>query len=157
FRAAQVVTGMEDGDRTEVLRGLEDGAQVVVSGQFLIDSEASLKGVEARLNEPAQPTSDPASAPQRYESQATIAEIGQDTVTLAHDAIPALKWGPMTMEFKLPARDQRPASLKVGDPVAFEFYMEKEGPPQLTRLTLLKGRTSVAGNAAASRPNKRVN
>jgi Cu(I)/Ag(I) efflux system membrane fusion protein len=31
-----------------VLEGLEEGQQIVVSGQFLIDSEASLKGVMAR-------------------------------------------------------------------------------------------------------------
>ena len=53
FRAVDVVTGIESGGQTEIKRGLHAGQRVVVSSQFLIDSEASLKGVEARLNDPA--------------------------------------------------------------------------------------------------------
>ena len=50
FRPAEVEIGIESGAQTEVRRGLQAGQKVVVSSQFLIDSEASLKGVEARLN-----------------------------------------------------------------------------------------------------------
>jgi Cu(I)/Ag(I) efflux system membrane fusion protein len=51
FRLAEVETGTESGGQTEIRRGLREGQQVVLSGQFLIDSEASLKGLEARLND----------------------------------------------------------------------------------------------------------
>jgi membrane fusion protein, copper/silver efflux system len=51
FRPVEVEIGRESGARTEVKRGVTAGQRVVVSSQFLIDSEASLKGVEARLNE----------------------------------------------------------------------------------------------------------
>ena len=51
FRPVEVETGIESGGQTEIKRGLKAGERVVVSSQFLIDSEASLKGVEARLNE----------------------------------------------------------------------------------------------------------
>ena len=50
FRPVEVETGLESGGQTEVRSGLQAGQRVVVSAQFLIDSEASLKGVEARLN-----------------------------------------------------------------------------------------------------------
>ena len=54
FRPVDVEIGIESGGQTEVKRGLQVGQRVVVSSQFLIDSEASLKGVERRLNaEPA--------------------------------------------------------------------------------------------------------
>ncbi|HEY9194545.1 MAG TPA: efflux RND transporter periplasmic adaptor subunit [Methyloversatilis sp.] len=53
FRPVEVEAGIDSGDRTEIRRGLHAGQRVVVSSQFLIDSEASLKGVEARLNEGA--------------------------------------------------------------------------------------------------------
>jgi len=54
FRPVEVVAGIESGGRTEIKRGVQAGQRVVVSSQFLIDSEASLRGVEARLNnEPA--------------------------------------------------------------------------------------------------------
>ncbi|MEQ1807941.1 MAG: efflux RND transporter periplasmic adaptor subunit, partial [Burkholderiaceae bacterium] len=56
FRPVEVEIGAESGGSTEVKRGVQLGQRVVVSSQFLIDSEASLKGVEARLNaEPALP------------------------------------------------------------------------------------------------------
>jgi Cu(I)/Ag(I) efflux system membrane fusion protein len=51
FRSVEVEAGVESGGQTEIKRGLQAGQRVVVSAQFLIDSEASLKGVEARLNE----------------------------------------------------------------------------------------------------------
>ena len=44
FRPVDVEIGIESGDQTEIKRGLLVGQQVVVSSQFLIDSEASLKG-----------------------------------------------------------------------------------------------------------------
>ena len=55
FRAVEVQAGVESGGQTEIKRGLQAGQRVVVSAQFLIDSEASLKGVEARLNEAPSP------------------------------------------------------------------------------------------------------
>lgn len=48
YQAAEVRTGREAGGKTEVLAGLTDGEKIVASGQFLIDSEASLAGVAAR-------------------------------------------------------------------------------------------------------------
>ncbi|MBL6752248.1 MAG: efflux RND transporter periplasmic adaptor subunit [Nevskia sp.] len=62
FHPAQVVLGSEQGERTVIVSGLEEGQQVVASGQFLIDSEASLRGAYERLDagdEPPTPV-DPA-------------------------------------------------------------------------------------------------
>jgi len=50
FTPVLVRLGAEVGDRIEVLDGLRDGQQVVASGQFLIDSEASLRGALDRLS-----------------------------------------------------------------------------------------------------------
>jgi Cu(I)/Ag(I) efflux system membrane fusion protein len=44
FRPVVVRAGAERGDRTEILDGLTMGQSIVASGQFLIDSEASLRG-----------------------------------------------------------------------------------------------------------------
>ena len=54
FRPQRVRTGSSSGGMTQILAGLEGGEQVVVSGQFLIDSEASLSGLLQRLP-PAAP------------------------------------------------------------------------------------------------------
>jgi Cu(I)/Ag(I) efflux system membrane fusion protein len=50
FEPVEVRIGPEAGGKTVILSGLEEGQKVVASGQFLIDSEASLRGVLARLN-----------------------------------------------------------------------------------------------------------
>lgn len=49
FRPVAVVAGPERGDRTEIRSGLKAGDPVVVSGQFLIDSEANLRGALDRM------------------------------------------------------------------------------------------------------------
>lgn len=48
YRPAEVRVGREAGDLSEIVAGLDEGEKVVASGQFLIDSEASLAGVAAR-------------------------------------------------------------------------------------------------------------
>jgi Cu(I)/Ag(I) efflux system membrane fusion protein len=49
FRAVPVELGMEGSGKTEVVSGLQAGEQVVVSGQFLLDSEANLRAGLSRL------------------------------------------------------------------------------------------------------------
>jgi Cu(I)/Ag(I) efflux system membrane fusion protein len=48
FQPVEVQVGREAGDRSEILAGLAEGDKVVASGQFLIDSEASLAGLQVR-------------------------------------------------------------------------------------------------------------
>src|SRR5262249_47221377 len=55
FEPVDVEIGREQGGRTEVLKGVEAGTKVVASGQFLIDSEASLRGAERRMSEGGRP------------------------------------------------------------------------------------------------------
>jgi len=49
FVPTEVRVGADFNGNTVILDGLQEGQQAVASGQFLIDSEASLKGVLARL------------------------------------------------------------------------------------------------------------
>lgn len=62
FDVVNVSLGAEQGGRTVVLSGLSEGQSIVLSGQFLIDSEASLKSAVKRLGT-APPSSDPTEAP----------------------------------------------------------------------------------------------
>jgi len=63
FRAVAVRIGRSAGGYTELRDGLTGGEKVVVSGQFLIDSEASLSGALERLNGDATPPASATSAP----------------------------------------------------------------------------------------------
>jgi Cu(I)/Ag(I) efflux system membrane fusion protein len=50
FDVAEVTVGADAQGRTVILSGLEAGQSIVLSGQFLIDSEASLKSTVSRLS-----------------------------------------------------------------------------------------------------------
>jgi len=49
FDVATVTVGREQEGRVPILSGLQEGESVVLSGQFLIDSEASLTATVSRL------------------------------------------------------------------------------------------------------------
>lgn len=49
FRSVAVRVGREAGDQVEILEGLSSGDQVVVSAQFLIDSESSIAAESMRM------------------------------------------------------------------------------------------------------------
>lgn len=57
FRPAHVTVGEDHAGMTEILHGLSEGESIVVSGQFLIDSEAQLRSVLGRMEPPrSEPT-----------------------------------------------------------------------------------------------------
>ncbi len=134
FSPVEVEAGIESDNQTEIRRGLQLGQRVVVSSQFLIDSEASLKGVEARLNEAPKPTA--ANTAKRHQGEAKVEAISRDAITLSHDPIPSMKWPSMTMDFKPPDKGL-PRNVQAGDRVTFEFYEAAEGIPQITVITPL--------------------
>lgn len=130
FSPVEVEAGIESDNQTEIKRGLKLGQRVVVSSQFLIDSEASLKGVEARLNDAPKPSA----AATRHQGEAKVEAITRDAITLSHDPIASIKWPSMTMDFKPPEKGL-PRNVQVGDRVTFEFHESTEGIPQITVIT----------------------
>jgi membrane fusion protein, copper/silver efflux system len=150
FRPVDVAIGIEGNGQTQIKRGLQAGQRVVVSSQFLIDSEASLKGVETRLNTEAGSTQ--ADTATQHEGEGRVEAIGRDAITLSHEAIPTLKWNAMTMDFKLPpgGLPALPRGLAVGDKVDFKFHINRETLPQLISMRLLADEPKTAP-AAASR------
>jgi membrane fusion protein, copper/silver efflux system len=52
FDVVNVSTGVDQGGQTPILSGLKEGQSIVLSGQFLIDSEASLTATVNRLQGP---------------------------------------------------------------------------------------------------------
>jgi Cu(I)/Ag(I) efflux system membrane fusion protein len=124
YLPAEVRVGREAGGRTEVLAGLGEGEQVVASGQFLLDSEANLSGLQARPLGESRPT---AATAVLHESRGRVEQIGGDRVTLSHEPVPALQWPAMTMQFQL-ADPTMVRGIKAGDRVAFGFEQTPNGP-----------------------------
>lgn len=140
YRPVNVETGIESGGQIEIKKGLLAGQRVVVSSQFLIDSEASLKGVEARLN------NESSAQPVMHRGEAKVEAINKEGVTLSHGPIPSAGWGDMTMTFQPPASGL-PRNVAVGDKVQFEFVLPKDADPRLTGISPLT--PSAAGKPAS--------
>ena len=133
FAPVDVAIGMEADGKTEIREGLEAGQKVVVSGQFLIDSEASLKATTMRMEPtPASAAGDAISM--THKGQGKVEKISEGEITLSHGPIPSLQWGPMTMGFRPPASGV-PANVAVGDRVAFEIRQAKDGMYEITSIT----------------------
>ncbi len=145
FRPVEVAAGIESGGKTEINRGLQAGQRVVVSSQFLIDSEASLRGLEERLNESTLAARD--SSTPRHHGAGKVTAIGSDAVTLSHGAIASMKWGPMTMAFKSPP-EGLPAGIAVGGRVDFEFTVGSDGLPRLASIQPAGQAPMVANEAS---------
>jgi Cu(I)/Ag(I) efflux system membrane fusion protein len=128
YRPAEVQTGRDSGDDTEILAGLGEGEKIVASGQFLLDSEASLSGVEARpIRSPQAAAAKAPSKPALYESVGRIEKIASDAITLSHEPVPALGWPAMTMTFRL-GEPALALGFKTGDRVRFGFDRPSAGP-----------------------------
>jgi Cu(I)/Ag(I) efflux system membrane fusion protein len=123
YRPVEVQLGQESDGRTAIVKGLDEGQKVVTSGQFLLDSEASLKGIVAS-SEVASPPS--AAASGLHEAQGQIVEISDKEVTLAHGPFKTLGMPGMTMTFPLasPALMQ---GLKTGDKVHVAVSQTDDG------------------------------
>ena len=146
YRPVEVTTGQERDRYTEVLNGLAEGEEVVVSGQFLIDSEASLSGVLTRLSQQdkamdhdmgemhdmAKHQDHVMPSEKMIKGRGKVIDLNVKTkhVTLSHEPIEALGWPSMTMGFKV--KDSKQLSkLKAGDEVEFDLKSEASADPDM--------------------------
>ncbi|MBK1674229.1 hypothetical protein CKO35_13125 [Ectothiorhodospira shaposhnikovii] len=132
FQVRQVALGRRAGDRLEILAGIEAGDKVVVSGQFLIDSEAAVSVALARLETPEDggDTHDD-SVP----AEGRINRVDREArrVNLYHEPIPALGWPAMTMDFEV-ADGVSLEGLSPGDAVHIRIREREEYVYELTHV-----------------------
>ncbi|VAW94830.1 Cobalt/zinc/cadmium efflux RND transporter, membrane fusion protein, CzcB family [hydrothermal vent metagenome] len=124
FLPREVVIGIESGDWIEISHGLDEGDVVVTSGQFLLDSEASLKASMKRMT--AVPEKKMEGMSEKSEGAKEVRGIIQSVmadhkmVNIKHDPVPELEWPAMTMDFKV-ADDVDLNSLKADDKIFFDI------------------------------------
>ncbi|MBW7982548.1 efflux RND transporter periplasmic adaptor subunit [Enterobacillus tribolii] len=126
FTPVNVRTGESQGEWTEILDGLKEGQQVVTSGQFLIDSEASLRNALPQFSGGQEKPPAEKAAQQQYSIMGTLKAQDGETLTISHEPIPELKWGKMTMDFTLPG-GKLPADVQPGSRIHFSFTMDENG------------------------------
>jgi Cu(I)/Ag(I) efflux system membrane fusion protein len=146
FRAIEVKTGAEREGRTEILSGLSAGQRIVASGQFLIDSEASLKTALTRLEvSPADPAPEssghqhdakPGAATQSHRASGRVVSLdpGAGKVKITHGAVPTLKMPGMTMGFPVTTPEML-QGIQAGQEVEFELVDRGNLDLVITRIT----------------------
>ncbi len=135
FTPRTVEAGGEFGERIEILSGLEEGEQVVTSGQFLLDSESNFKAGLQRLSAPDAEKVQAKS----MQGRGIIESMQDGKITISHEPIAAMSWPAMTMDFHFPGGTAA-ISLKPGAPIEFEFH-EEDGDFVIRKITPLRGET----------------
>jgi Cu(I)/Ag(I) efflux system membrane fusion protein len=127
FQSVLVEPGLEgisaqDGTpRVQILSGLKTDDRVVISAQFLIDSESDIEAELARMESTAE-TAAVTPAGNFIDATGTVVAIKPDAhvLTLTHAPIPALGWPAMTMDFDVdPALDL--SGLQSGQEIEFRI------------------------------------
>lgn len=153
YRPVAVELGDAVDGNTVVRSGLNAGQRVVASGQFLIDSEASVSGIVAQAqaapNAPAPAAAHTAPHAPVYEGVGKVVDLSGEEWMLEHAPIPALKWGAMTMGFKPGAAQAQGARLKPGDRVVFTFHQDDDG---FTLDSIAPAGPESAGHAPGAHP-----
>lgn len=141
FATADVEVGLDSNGQTEIKKGLQAGQKVVVSGQFLIDSEANLRASALRMGDVPAPAAAQGASPTHH-GVGKVEAIGKDEITISHGPIVSLQWPAMTMTFKLPATGM-PQGIAVGSRVGFEIRQTTDGAYQIASIA-----PATTGNAA---------
>ncbi len=132
FKPQPVSLGRRGANLVEVLEGVGEGDEVVISANFLIDAESNLKAALAGFSE-AQ------AALPVYEATGSIEDVFDDgSVMMKHDPIPALQWPAMTMEFGLASKDVV-AGIAPGEALKFRF--EDRGNGEFVVIEMKKAAT----------------
>ncbi|MDH5518008.1 MAG: efflux RND transporter periplasmic adaptor subunit [Gammaproteobacteria bacterium] len=135
FVPRKVVAGIESGGFVEIKKGLKEGESIVLSGHFLIDSEASLKASLMRMTDTSSKSmkeSSEMSSNMRTPSTTASMIMGNGVIksvsanehklNMSHEPIPAISWPSMTMDFQF-KHGLDVSGLKEGD--AVQFHLEK--------------------------------
>jgi Cu(I)/Ag(I) efflux system membrane fusion protein len=137
FRAQEVRVGAEADGKAEILEGVAAGERVVLSGQFLIDSEASLSGTLSRLgvdkaermtdgHEGAQRDDTTKEEPEHHQASGEVLAIDGRDWNIDTGPIPSMQMGAMRMQFFGP----KPGSgtpVQVGQHIDFRFFRNADG------------------------------
>lgn len=137
FKSVAVTLGRSDRLNFEILDGLEAGAEVVTSAQFLLDSESSKAADFARMAMPEEKTArQDESPPQSAQTSGVINHIDTKSrvANISRGAIEKWNRPPATMDFSIAAYVDLQRFSK-GDAIQFEFEI-RDGEFIVTKMHL---------------------
>jgi len=141
FIVQPIKVGIESGDYFQVVSGLTENDIVVISAQFLIDSESNLKAGLSRLqshDHSVKKNHDSNNLAQEYVGMGKVKETNpvKRTITLDHQPIPELNMPAMTMKLNV-AGDIDMSKIMAGDQVHFVLIKNSSGDYMATKIHVI--------------------
>ncbi len=132
FKSIAVELGASDENHIAITKGLSAGDQVVVSAQFLLDSESSKNSDFKRMNHEED------SKPSSVWTAATIKSVDQTMrkARIEHAEIPEWRWPVMTMKFGF-ADNIDISALKSGTELHMELTKDTDGKAVVTGIHIM--------------------
>jgi Cu(I)/Ag(I) efflux system membrane fusion protein len=146
FKSVPVKVGAQHQGRTEILDGVGESDRVVLSSQFLIDSEASLKAGFARMENGGQkqtapeilaPADSAGAGPAWGEGTVEAVKDGGRVLAMKHGPIPAIGWPAMAMDLSV-AEGAVASAVKAGDRVRFALDKDGEGMFRIVKVEAVR-------------------
>ena len=128
YRARNIVMGIESGDWIAIKSGVLEGDRVVTSGQFLIDSEASLKASIQRMRTGKKKSSNSMDMSDKIMGAGVLRKLmpGENKINMSHEPIEKLGWPDMQMDFTVQDGVDL-GKFKPNDAVEFELKKGVDG------------------------------
>jgi len=120
----------------QVTNGLSLGDQVVISAQFLLDSESNIDDELLRIETQDEMKSSPRKdTKDLITSQGKVEMImqGTNTIRLTHEAIPELEWPVMTMDFSV-SKENDISALRLGQIIEFKLVVDQANGYLITEI-----------------------
>ena len=142
FKSISVRVGNQDADHIEVLSGLNEGDNVVVSAQFLIDSESSKTSDFMRMT--SLESSSESGDVKKVWTHATIEKVMAENrrVSLIHQAIDEWDWPAMSMDFTV-SENVDISLLKAGLSMHVEITQGENGKYILSNIHIMQNMSEM--------------
>jgi len=138
FKSIAVELGASDENSIAITKGLNAGDQIVISAQFLLDSESSKNSDFKRMSHDGDHNQDKDEKPLSVWTAAKIESIDQTTrkARIEHAEIPAWSWPVMTMKFGF-ADDLDISALKSGSELHMQLTKQEDGRALVTGIHIM--------------------
>jgi RND family efflux transporter MFP subunit len=133
FEPRPVKLGQRGGEFVQMLDGVKEGEQVVVTANFLIDAESNLKAALGGMQKSEASAVKPVSVGHKVDGTLNAIDLAAGIVTISHGPVASLNWPAMKMDFVL-ANPGLVSGIAPGAGVVIEFVERKPGEWVITSL-----------------------
>lgn len=133
FKSVEVKIGKVQDRYSEILQGIREGDDVVISAQFLLDSESSISSDFIRMTKPDE-------MPESVWTELTVTQIyaSEQKITASHPPIDDWDWPSMTMDFSA-EKSTAVSDFYVGQSFHAQLTRQPDGSAKITEVHIMEG------------------